>query len=158
MKAPRSRRLTGGVLLCIAVAAFGCQRPATCEICAMRITPRTRAVVDDHGRRRVVCDPRCALTYQQQTGARVELREVRDFTDQRAIDPAAAWYVTGSDTAPDVRTTSMATWPAAEPASLQWHRCVPSVLAFRNRDEAERFRQQHGGRVMSLAELGFEAR
>jgi hypothetical protein len=155
MTAARSRLSTRGVLLCIAMAAFGCQRQETCDICAMPVSPTTRAVVDDHGRRRVVCDPRCALTYQQQTGARVMLREVRDFNDRQPLDPARAWFVSGSDTAPDARTTSLTTWPS-EPASLQWHRCLPSVLAFRTRDEAERFRQQHGGRVMTLGQLGFD--
>jgi hypothetical protein len=152
------RAIAGTLVLSAIVGAAACSRPQTCDICAMQVSPGTRAVIDDHGRRRVVCDPRCALTYQQQTGARVALREVRDFGDRRPLDPATAWYVTGSDTAPDARTTTMTTWPAAEPASLQWHRCLPSVLAFRTRDEAERFREQHGGQVMTLAELGFGAR
>ena len=43
----------------------------------------------------------------------------------------------------------------ADTAVLHWHRCLPSVLAFHKREDALRFQHAHGGRVMTLAELGF---
>ena len=79
-----------------------------------------------------------------------------DYDTRAQLDPAHAWYVTGSDVAPDAHTQALRTTPA-DTAYLHWHRCLPSVLAFHARAAAVRFQHSHGGTLMALADLGFAA-
>lgn len=147
-------------LVAIMVAAFaggsGCQRGgARCAICYMPIPKETRAVIQvEGGSPKTVCDPRCPLTFQGETGKKVQLTQVTDYETGERLDAKAAFYVTGSNVAPDAHTQALRTTPA-DTAYLHWHRCLPSVLAFHTREEAIRFQGAHGGTVMTLADLGF---
>jgi len=117
-------------------------------------TTATTAVVE--GREAMVCDPRCALTHQQQTGEPTRLGTVTDFESGATLDPTRAFYLTGSDTAPDVVEARMST--PMEPIHREWHRCLPSVLAFSSRAAAGRYAARHGGTLQTLAGLGLAAR
>jgi hypothetical protein len=158
----RPERLVAPLLFVLVTAAgfAACARPpATCAFCEMEIPAETRTTAIVDGKPQLVCDPRCALTHQGQTGQPVSLARVTDLPSGVALDPRQAFYVMGSDTAPDARgaeRAAMRMWPAAQ-ASLQWHRCLPSVLAFRDRDTALRHVRDHGGRIASYTELGFTA-
>jgi hypothetical protein len=140
----------------------------------MVVPDETRTVVEVDGARRLACDPRCVLTYERQTGRQARFveacdprcvltyerqtgRQARfvestDFDTRRPIDPARAWYVSGSDIAPDASAARMRPSPETT-ADLHWHRCLPSVLAFATREAAERFHRAHGGQVETLARL-----
>ncbi len=147
-------------LIAVMVAAFvwgsGCQREEVrCAICYMPIPKETRAVIRvEGGSSKTVCDARCPLTFQEETGRKVELLQVTDYETGERLDPEGAFYVTGSDVAPDAHTKVLRTTPA-DTVYLHWHRCLPSVLAFRMQEEALRFQRAHGGVIMTLAELGF---
>lgn len=144
-------------LALLLLAPLSCRgEPDRCAICHMLIPADTYTGVAMNGQRQIVCDPRCALTYQEQTGKSVALEVVTDFRSRARLDPRDAVYVTGSDVAPDSHTTAVRAWPATT-AELHWHRCLPSVLAFRSREDAEAFRREHGGRLTSFVELGFAA-
>jgi hypothetical protein len=140
----------------VMVAVSSCQRePTRCAICYMPIPAETRAVVRIEGdSAKVVCDARCPLTFQEETGKRVALLRVTDYESGEPLEASQAFYVTGSDVAPDAHTEALRTTPA-DTAFLHWHRCLPSVLAFRTRAAALRFQDAHGGTVMTLADLGF---
>lgn len=128
---------------------------ATCAICGVAIPDVTRAVIrTGDGTVSDVCDPRCALTLHEQTGTAVTLLSATDYNTGDVLDPPHAYYVTGSDVVPDAHQTPLRT-SAADVAEQHWHRCVPSVLAFASANAAARFQQEHGGQVVSLAELGF---
>jgi len=118
----------------------------------MPIPAETAATVVVDGRDVRVCDPRCALTHQQQTGAPAVLDSVTDFESGSALDPARAFYLTGSDTAPDVGQVRVS--KPMEPIYREWHRCLPSVLAFGSRAAALRYEERHGGTVQTLSDLG----
>lgn len=155
---PSTRSWMWLLLAAIACGPLSCQREETrCAICYMPIPEQTRAVVRvEGGPPKHVCDARCPLTYQQETGHKVELVQVTDYDTRVPLNPAHAWYVTGSDVAPDAHTQALRTTPA-DTAYLHWHRCLPSVLAFHERAAAVRFQQRHGGTLMTLADLGFAA-
>lgn len=138
------------------VAGPGCQQEeARCTICYMPIPAETRVVIRVNGGPPLVaCDARCPLTFQHETGKKVELTQVTDYATGERFDPKDAVYVTGSDVAPDAHTEALRTTPA-DTAYLHWHRCLPSVLAFHKQEDALRFQQAHGGTVMTLADLGF---
>jgi len=155
-----NRERFGAVRVALVVAlgtiglAMACRQPPTCDICRMRIPADTGAIVLDGTRRLRVCDPRCALTHQEQTGKRVVLSVVTEFDTGLRLDPRNAVFVTGSDLAPDAHTAAVRT-SASDEAHLHWHRCLPSVLAFRSLDAANRFQQRHGGTVVRFEQLGF---
>jgi hypothetical protein len=138
------------------IAGSGCQKEeARCSICYMPIPPETRVVISvNGGSPKAACDARCPLTYQHETGQKVKLIQVTDYETGKRLDPKDAVYVTGSDVAPDAHTEALRVTPA-DTAYLHWHRCLPSVLAFRKREDALRFQQAHGGTIMTLADLGF---
>ena len=145
------------ILMMVVIAGGpGCQKEtARCAICYMPIPAKTRVVIRvNGGTPMVVCDARCPLTYQHESGKKVELIQVTDYETSERLDPHDAVYVTGSDVAPDVHAEALRATPA-DTAYLHWHRCLPSVLAFRKRENALRFQRAHGGTVMALADLGF---
>jgi len=135
--------------------AVGCRRapePA-CAICEMPIPSRTVTSVEIDGIARQVCDPRCALTHQRQARQAIRLIRVTDFESGEALDPREAFYLTGSATAPDVVREAIRT--TQDPAYLQWHRCLPSVLAFRTQEAATVYQRRHGGEVQRFEALGY---
>lgn len=138
-------------------AASACRRAQPlCEFCRMPIPEATVATVVIDGREQRVCDPRCAVTHQQQTGDATTIGSVTDFASGGPLDPARAFYLTGSDTAPDVGQARMGR--PMEPVYREWHRCLPSVLAFGSREAAARYAARHGGTVQTLGQLGLAAR
>jgi hypothetical protein len=140
--------------LAFAAAFTGCRRSEPlCDFCRMPVPARTAASVDVAGVRHRVCDPRCALTHQRQTGVGTTLVAVTDFDTGRPLAPERAVYLSGSDTAPDVGRESLR--KPADAVYREWHRCLPSVLAFADRGAAERFRARHGGVIRTLGELGY---
>jgi len=160
MKSPRTRSFVPPAVLALALcgllAASACRRaPALCAFCQMPIPAETAARVIVKGEERQVCDPRCALTHQTQTGERATVTVVTDFETGAALEPSQAFYLTGSDTAPDVGPATLRR--PAERMSREWHRCLPSVLAFATKGAAARHQARHGGRVQTLAELGYDA-
>jgi hypothetical protein len=142
--------LAGAAFQCATLAA--CRQAPVCHFCQMLVPEETRTVVEVDGARRLACDPRCVLTHERQTGRQVRFVESTDFDTRRPLDPAHAWYVSGSDIAPDASAMRMRPSPETT-ADLHWHRCLPSVLAFATREAAERFQRAHGGRVETLARL-----
>jgi hypothetical protein len=145
---------------CLLLLVASCARePVRCVLCHMEVPAQTLTMATIDGKRQVICDPRCALTHRAQAGRAVRLDRVTDLATGAALDPRAAFYVTGSDTAPDAKgadRAGMRMWPAAQ-ASLQWHRCLPSIVAFSTEDAARAHVRTHGGRVATYASLGFDA-
>ena len=155
-RAARAFCLTAVALVLLALA--GCRREeARCAICYMPIPKETRALVRvEGGPDRHVCDPRCPLTFQEETGKPVTLVQVTDYPTGEGLDAKDAFYVVASDVAPDAHTEALRA-TQAQTAYLHWHRCLPSVVAFGDREAAERFREEHGGKLAGLEDLGFAA-
>lgn len=157
MQSRRFNRLGAVMLvlgLAVAAASTACRRSQPlCDFCRMPVPAQTAATVTVAGVRHQVCDPRCALTHQSQTGAPTTLVGVTDFDTGQPLAPEQAVFLSGSDTTPDVGRESPR--DPADPMYREWHRCLPSVLAFADREAAERFRARHGGVIQTLAELGY---
>ncbi len=100
------------------------------------------------------CCPRCALHYLADRRPAVASLTVRDFDTAGRIDAARAIYVEGSDVAPCAATAGP---PPRDPqgccTKTVYDRCLPSVLAFASRAEAESFARDHGGTVKTLDAL-----
>ena len=147
--------LAGVVILMVAVVPGCVERQELCDICGVPIPEPTHAVVrTTAGDELSVCDPRCALTHQEQTGEALVLTGVTDFETGASLVPSEAVYVTGSDVAPDAHQETLRS-TQQDVAERHWHRCLPSVLSFAMRDAADRFRTRNGGEVTTLEALEF---
>ncbi|WP_025324029.1 nitrous oxide reductase accessory protein NosL [Deferrisoma camini] len=111
-------------LTATAVAAEG----GRCAKCGMALAghghTRFELVLAD-GTRAVTCGVQCGLMLARSRG--VQRAWATDFISGKRIDATRAWYVVGSAAVPDM---------------------APGLIAFASREDAERFRQGFGGRVL----------
>ena len=118
--------------LWIAALAASAWAAGTCAKCGMdlskHIHTRYETVLGD-GSRVVTCGVQCGLLLEAAKG--VQRAWATDFITGRRIDASRAWYVVGSGAVPDM---------------------APGAIAFRSKDDAERFRRGFGGRVLGWAE------
>jgi nitrous oxide reductase accessory protein NosL len=78
---------------------------------------------------------------------------VSDFFHRRRLDAPKAFYVEGSSV--HLCCGEMAPRRDAEGGQyvVAWDRCLPSLVAFETREDAETFRRQNGGTLKTYAEL-----
>jgi hypothetical protein len=98
---------------------------------------------------RIVCCPRCGLASVIQNGGRA--LDAVDFTAKKRIGAAEAIYLEGSDI---MECCTDAGFRSDEGAyqKMAYDRCMPSLLAFARREDAEVVRQKHGGNILSFEE------
>jgi len=141
-------------LTVVAVMTLGCNRGAKhCAVC-QRDECRTlafRMVLPD-GKRMETCCPRCGLHYLAVHHLTAKSIEVTDCATGKFIEGGPATFVNGSDVsacaAMEVRRDAYGCC-----AVKGYDRCLPSVIAFRERAAATAFAKEHGGQLMTLAEL-----
>ena len=124
------------LLLPLAAAALHAAEPRPdCRICGMWIDQymRTRHVFTARdGSQVMFCSLTCAARHLQDHAPELKRLEVADYLTTELIDSKSAIYLAGSDVPPVMSNTS--------------------IIAFGNRQEAERFQQQHGGRLLDFTQ------
>ena len=133
-------------------------RPAAfCQIDGRPIHAPMRTLVEVNGKRIYTCCPRCPLTLESQTGAKVRLVEVTDYITGRQIPASQAYFVDGSDV--EICSTPRAR-PQGEqlPYERMFDRCAPSLIAFADEGQTRAFMAQHGGVLRRLGELEHEVK
>ena len=123
-----------------------------CRVCRRHLHAGSRVVAMQQERREAFCCPTCAVTFGRQAGQAVTLVELTDFETGSRIPPAEAYVVQGSDVNLCLQHPVL-TDSQKQPASMQFDRCSPSVLAFSSQQAAEAFRQEHGGRLLPFSAL-----
>jgi hypothetical protein len=121
-----------------------------CEVCKRLIQTETSfRITRSDGSTRAVCCPRCGLAAVIQNGGRVF--DAVDFTTKKRVRAAEAIYLEGSD----IMECCTATGFRSDEGSYQtmeYDRCMPSLLAFARHEDAEIVRQKHGGNILSFEE------
>jgi hypothetical protein len=74
-----------------------------------------------------------------------------DFNSGKNIPADQAIYLEGSDIMECCSTSGMRT-DEGTIQDVHYDRCMPSLIAFSKRDEAESVRQKHGGRIITFDE------
>ena len=101
------------------------------------------------GTREQACCPRCGMHLQIQRPGAVTRAWATDLATGQELPAEKAVYVEGGD----VEHCTMHEAPvrrAPEGVAVRdYDRCLPSLVAFRTVQEAETYRQQHGGRVLN---------
>jgi hypothetical protein len=139
--------IVGGSLLAYRQVAV--RRPATCQICGRDVPRQTGFRLETSGGTVVACCPTCAMHYMLHHPGTVRQAMATDFTSGRTIPAATAYYDEGGDV-----QYCTAHHPSVERGQLGvstrvYDRCLPTLVAFKERSEAEAYQKLHGGRVLT---------
>ena len=143
------------LMVALAYSGFRISRSSTEQvsgICARPIHHHSRVVglVGEH--RETFCCVACALSTQRQTGWPVGALEITDYETDSPLLPEDAYPAVGTDV--NLCTQHRLLLDETKQSyPLGFDRCLPSILAFTRRESAERFVQEHGGKLMRFAEL-----
>jgi hypothetical protein len=122
-----------------------------CEVCKRLIHTETSfRITRPNGSIQVVCCPRCGLAAVIQNGGRA--LDAVDFTTRKRIGAAEVIYLEGSDIMECCANNSGFRSDAGAYEKIEYDRCMPSLLAFARREDAEIVQQKHGGDILSFAE------
>lgn len=130
----------------------GCRNePPLCAVCEREIHPATKAVLTVGRKTETTCCIACGMHFKS-THPEAAFQTVTDFKSGRDLKPADAVYLYGSDIqtcggdSQVVRTGDSVSYVA-------YDRCQPAVLAFANPQDATGVQDQHGGKVVTMAQL-----
>jgi hypothetical protein len=145
-------------LASIAGAGLGVYRwqashsPALCQVCDRVVPKQTAYRIEMADGTLKACCPACAMHFLLHHPGTVRESWASDFGSGRLILASSAFYDEGGDT-----QYCTAHHPGVErgPQGVStrvFDRCLPTLVAFATKDDAERYRQQHGGRVVDYAQ------
>lgn len=126
---------------------------SVCEICRRPLHPATIYRIQLTSDETVeVCCPRCGLHFQN-TLSDVKGTEVADFESGVLLPAEEAIYVVGSEVHLCCSSERLREDRAGGQYLLSWDRCLPSVVAFKDRTRARLFQAEKGGYLSSHDEL-----
>lgn len=148
--------IAGAVILVLAALAahyYWPEEPPVCQICRRPMHRTTSCLVTlENGQEVELCCPRCGLRFLDGREDVLSV-EVTSYADQQLLPASEAFYVVGSSVHPCCSEAEiLKDWSGIE-YELTWDRCLPSVIAFSAREEAEAFRSQHGGELSTYRGL-----
>ena len=121
-----------------------------CEVCKRLIHTETSfRIARPDGSMRAVCCPRCGLAAVIQNGGKA--LDAVDFTTKKRVGAAEAIYLEGSDIMECCTNTGFRSDEGAY-QKMEYDRCMPSLLAFARREDAEVVLQKHGGNILNFEE------
>jgi hypothetical protein len=124
-----------------------------CQICRRPMHAATSLFVSlDDGQEVELCCPRCGLRFQKGRSD-VDSTQVSDYLSRRRLQAADASYVVGSSVHPCCSEAAILKDRSGIEYEKTWDRCLPSVIAFGSREDAQLFQREHGGELMTYPEL-----
>lgn len=103
------------------------------------------------GKKETLCCAKCGILEEMEKKSQVASVQATDFATGKPIPAEKAIYVWGSNMdhcpVPEKRD-----WTDVQPMRLAWDRCIPSLIAFENRDLAAKFQSEHGGRLVDYSD------
>ncbi len=142
--------LVGGALLVYRWEAP--RRPELCQVCDRVISKQTAFRVDTSSGAVHACCPACAMHYMLHHPDAVQKAWATDFNSGRPIPAASAYYDEGGDVQYCTRLKPPVERAAEGVSRRVYDRCLPTLVAFSTREQADAYRQQHGGRIVSYDE------
>ncbi len=128
-------------------------QPVVCDHCGRPLHQETLYKVHlRDGEVRHSCCPRCGLYFQQGRDDVVRL-EVADFRTSKLMDATQAFYVEDSSVNMCYLDTPVHRHIEGTESTLAWDRCMPGLLAFESREDAEAFSRDKGGTIKTYHQL-----
>jgi len=130
-------------------------QPSGCSFCGRRVHADMQVAFQKNNEETVLmaCCLRCVITEAEQTGDRIRVLWVTDYVSHERLRPDKAIYLVGSTINSDSGPPVEVPWSRREQSELEWDRCLPSVIAFRKRDDAVAFQQTSEGEILSFQDL-----
>jgi hypothetical protein len=133
--------------------------PGPCAVCQRPLHgDSTYRIVLAGGENLDVCCPRCGLHYQELNGHQVQEAWIGDVSSEEFLPAEQAVYVEN----PSVSQCCSMEHPredgSGRPYTLAWDRCLPGLVAFKDRRSALEFQRSQGGTIKSYQELLAEGR
>lgn len=100
-----------------------------------------------NGTRERLCCAKCGIFEQLNKQADAASATATDFATGKPIEATKALYVWNSNVE-HCPIPQKQEWLNKQPMQLVWDRCIPSLIAFRSRQEAEKFQSEHGGNIL----------
>lgn len=157
----RSATLLGTIFGIVLISATGYilverwqqgKRENICQFSWREIEPNMATVAEIDGKRQRICCPACALATAQQRGIPIRIVQLSDFNTKQPLDPKTAFLVQGSDINPDMHSQPLVDTDK-QPHPVHYDRCMPGILAFQTRQQAETFQREHGGELLQISDL-----
>jgi hypothetical protein len=129
------------------------KQPAVCEICGRGIMRQVEFRIETAHGTLYACCPGCAMHHiiNHPGEARKEL--ATDFKSGRLIPARSAYYDMGGNVQYCTRhDPSLQRMPGKGVEMRVYDRCLPTLVAFATRNDAEVYREKHGGRVLTYNE------
>ena len=155
-KRPESKRLAsvvivllifglGGSLLYLVQSGRLAAGNSVCSVCKRPLHPaQTFIVVSKDGKEHPSCCPRCGLRFAIENKAMVTL--ATDFSNGKRISAESAYYLEGSNVMECCNSSTMRA-DSGLICEMHYDRCMPSLLTFAQKETAENFQREHGGRI-----------
>jgi hypothetical protein len=128
------------------------KQPAVCEICGRGITRQVEFRIETtHGTIHACC-PSCAMHYVMNHPGEARKELATDFNSGRLVPARSAYYDIGGDVQYCTAHKSPLERTPMGVEERTYDRCLPVLVAFANKDEAEAYREKHGGLVVTYDE------
>ncbi len=155
-----ARYLVGPVIVALfagAVYFLFLGQPVVCDLCGRPLHQETLYKIHlRDGEVRQACCPRCGLHFQQGRDDIVAV-EVADFRTSELFDARQAFYVEDSSVNMCYLDTPVHRHIEGTESTLAWDRCMPGLLAFESREDAEKFISEKSGFIETYIQLLDEA-
>ena len=142
-------RTVAFVLLTLWVAACG-RAHKVCAVCNRdECTRMAFRMTLENGRAVETCCARCAMHYLESNKQRAKVLQATDFASGRWIDATTAVFVSGSNVK---ACTAIESRRDAQGCCMYmaYDRCLPSLVAFGDKQGALAFQKEHGGELVAL--------
>ena len=124
-----------------------------CPFCDRMVHPVTAYQLKVGGHEVAACCPRCGMhTQVSQTQGNPGPAWATDVNTGESVAADSATYVEGCDVQYCTHGDQPMTREPHGVSTREYDRCLPTLVAFKTPQEAEAYRQQHGGRVLSYTQ------
>lgn len=154
------RQIIAGIIIATLAATatyyYWRQEPDICQICRRPMHDATSFFVTlEDGQEVELCCPRCGMRFMAGRED-VESSVVADYLSEERIPASKAFYVVGSSVHPFCSEAEILHDRSGIEYERTWDRCLPSVIAFRTREDAREFQAQYGGEIAQYDQLILE--
>ncbi len=155
---PREKLVTFLVLATIGVASYFVYRhearldPNTCNICNRPIQSGMSFLVETKGHTEHACCPRCGMHYALHNPEKDQKLWATDLNSGESIPAEAAYYDEGGNINYCAAHGKAVERQPQGVSVRDYDRCLPTMVAFKTRGEADAYQHDHGGRVLDYAQ------
>lgn len=141
-----------GLVVSLGYFTYAQLRPVdSCDVCHRPIHEETAYLVQLDGTSYRACCPRCGLRFRAER-ADATSAEVTGFDTGERFDAHDALFVEGSSVNL-CQSKMLEEDRSGVQYRLAWDRCLPSLIAFKDREAAGAFRRDYGGVIKTYGEL-----